>query len=205
MQHFTSLQGARSFLRSVLRPAALAIALSLASFESANAQTSVAFCFGDGTGLIGNCPCGAAQNGGPGSGCMNSTGAGGQMIAVGNSCVTAVCGPDTLQLGGTGLPAGVSALLLQGTVAGSPGSFLGDGIRCVGGNLFRLYVSQTSTAGNVVFPPAAAMTISARSAAAGDPFGAGAMRHYQIYYRDPAVFCTGSTFNLTNGRSVTWR
>jgi hypothetical protein len=33
---------------------------------------------------------------------------------------------------------------------------------------------------------------------------AGDTRDYQVYYRDPASFCTSDTFNLTNGVQVTW-
>ena len=30
------------------------------------------------------------------------------------------------------------------------------------------------------------------------------VRNYQAWYRNAAVFCSVSTFNLTNGYSVTW-
>jgi hypothetical protein len=33
---------------------------------------------------------------------------------------------------------------------------------------------------------------------------AGNLRTYQAWYRDSAVFCTASTFNLTNGVQLTW-
>ncbi|MDZ4773146.1 MAG: hypothetical protein SGI72_08425 [Planctomycetota bacterium] len=34
---------------------------------------------------------------------------------------------------------------------------------------------------------------------------AGNVRHYQVWYRDADLsFCSVSTFNLTNGSSVTW-
>jgi hypothetical protein len=29
-------------------------------------------------------------------------------------------------------------------------------------------------------------------------------REYQVWYRNAATFCTTSTFNLTNGLSVSW-
>jgi hypothetical protein len=32
----------------------------------------------------------------------------------------------------------------------------------------------------------------------------GDVRTYQCWYRNAAVFCTASTFNLTNGGQVTW-
>jgi hypothetical protein len=34
---------------------------------------------------------------------------------------------------------------------------------------------------------------------------AGSVRNYQVWYRNAAAFCTPSTFNLTNGLSVTWQ
>jgi hypothetical protein len=30
------------------------------------------------------------------------------------------------------------------------------------------------------------------------------VRTYQAWYRNAAVFCTASTFNLSNGYSITW-
>jgi hypothetical protein len=30
------------------------------------------------------------------------------------------------------------------------------------------------------------------------------LRTYQLWYRNAAVFCTTSTFNLTNGIEVSW-
>jgi hypothetical protein len=39
---------------------------------------------------------------------------------------------------------------------------------------------------------------------AGGPLSAGDVRHYQCWYRDAAVFCTTTTFNLTQGLTLTW-
>jgi hypothetical protein len=33
---------------------------------------------------------------------------------------------------------------------------------------------------------------------------AGATRHYQVWYRNSAAFCGPSTFNLSNGLSISW-
>ena len=33
---------------------------------------------------------------------------------------------------------------------------------------------------------------------------AGDTRYFQVWYRNAAAFCTVSTFNLTNGVSVSW-
>jgi len=30
------------------------------------------------------------------------------------------------------------------------------------------------------------------------------LRTYQVWYRNAAAFCSASTFNLTNGLSVSW-
>jgi len=30
------------------------------------------------------------------------------------------------------------------------------------------------------------------------------MKHYQCWYRDANVFCTGSTFNMSNGLEIVW-
>jgi len=51
-------------------------------------------------------------------------------------------------------------------------------------------------------------SISARSAALGDPISAGSQRFYQVYYRDPdAAFCptpVGNGWNVTSGAIVNW-
>jgi hypothetical protein len=41
------------------------------------------------------------------------------------------------------------------------------------------------------------------SAAGLVPAGGG-LRHYQVWYRNAADFCTSATFNLSNGLSITW-
>jgi hypothetical protein len=51
-------------------------------------------------------------------------------------------------------------------------------------------------------------SITARSAAKGDPISPGMTRYYQVYYRDPSqVFCpapTGNTFNMSSAVQITW-
>jgi len=32
----------------------------------------------------------------------------------------------------------------------------------------------------------------------------GGVRHYQVFYRNAAGFCTSATFNLSNGVGVVW-
>ncbi|HZN54013.1 MAG TPA: hypothetical protein VFB67_01710, partial [Candidatus Polarisedimenticolaceae bacterium] len=83
----------------------------------------------------------------------------------------------------------------------------GDGVRCAAGTLKRLYV-KNAVGGVATAPVAGDLSITARSAAAGDPLAPGAVRYYQTYYRDPdPAFCPippGNTFNSSNGLIITW-
>ena len=157
------------------------------------------FCFGDGTGTVA-CPCG--NLGTTGRGCANSQNAAGAQLAASGTTT-----PDTLVLTSSGELANAFSILLQGTTElATPVSF-GDGLRCVGGNLKRLYLHAAS-GGVVVFPPSGSLSISAQSAALGDPIAPGSTRRYQVYYRDPsASFCAspqGNTWNVSNAQRVQW-
>jgi hypothetical protein len=59
-----------------------------------------------------------------------------------------------------------------------------------------------------VFPPSGALSISAQSAAKGDPIAPGSSRNYQVYFRDSnTLFCpapTGDGFNVGNAVRVYW-
>jgi hypothetical protein len=101
----------------------------------------------------------------------------------------------------------VTSIVLQGDVdLGAPLVF-GDGLRCVGGNLKRLFV-RNAEAGVVVAPSGGDPAVSVRSSALGDPIGAGQSRSYQVYYRDPNLaFCPappGNTWNVSQALRVTW-
>jgi|RhiMethySRZTD1v2_1073278.scaffolds.fasta_scaffold544033_2 hypothetical protein len=155
-------------------------------------------CFGDGT--QGSCPC--TNNGAPGHGCANSATAAGALLTV-----TGTTSPDTVVLTSAGERPTSLSIFLQGSGAlGVPVPF-GDGLRCVAGTLKRLYVKNA--VGGVVSAPAAGdPSITARSAALGDPIAPGTSRHYQVYFRDPvSTFCPnppGDNFNATNGKSILW-
>jgi Tol biopolymer transport system component len=157
------------------------------------------FCFGDGSGAY--CPC--ANSGGVARGCQNSAGTGGALLTVSGMASLAA---DSVQFISAGeLPSALSIVLQGNTAIGSVN--YGDGLRCAGGALKRLYVK--SAIGGVVFAPQAGdPSVSARSAALGAPIPLGASRIYQVYYRDPsASFCPaplGSTFNVSNGIAVAW-
>ncbi|HEV8111907.1 MAG TPA: hypothetical protein VGR31_03970 [Planctomycetota bacterium] len=157
------------------------------------------FCFGDGTGQP--CPCG--NSGSPGHGCQNSIGSGGSLLA---ATGTPSLSADTLQFHASGEPASSFSIVLQGNAV-IPAAHFGDGILCVGGSTRRLYTKHAS-AGIVTAPEAGDLSVSARSAALGDPISQGTSRVYQVFYRDPSpTFCPappGSTFNVSNGLIVVW-
>jgi hypothetical protein len=153
------------------------------------------FCAGDGTGTA--CPCGNSAPAGSGRGCLNSTGIGALLAGSGAAVVSA----DTFVLAASGMPATTTALFFQGDAqaAAGAGTVFGDGKRCVATSIVRLGTKATS-AGAASFPGAGDPAVSVRG---GVP-AAGAIRHYQVWYRNAAVYCTADGFNLSNGVRVTW-
>ncbi len=159
----------------------------------------VPFCLGDGSAAA--CPC--ANNGSVGHGCENSVTTGGALLgASGTPSLSA----DTLLLQASGELPHAPSIVLQGGSTISPVLF-GDGLRCVSALIKRMYV-HAAVGGSVSAPQAGDLSISARSAALGDPIAPGARRYYQVYYRDPSpAFCpapSGSGFNISNGLIVYW-
>jgi hypothetical protein len=157
------------------------------------------FCFGDGTGPVA-CPCN--NTGAAGHGCANSQNPAGALLTTAGTT-----SPDTLALTSSGQIPGAYSILLQGNVdLAGPVSF-GDGLRCIGGQLSRLYI-DAGNGGVVVFPPAGGSSISAQSAAKGDPIVPGTLRSYQVYSRDSAGgFCpapAGDGWNVSNAQRVIW-
>ena len=148
------------------------------------------------------CPCGNA--GLADRGCENSAGTGGAKLESAGWTSLAF---DTLALTSTGeLPSALS-IFLQGDLAIAPSPF-GDGLRCAGGALRRLYV-RDAVAGAVGAPIAGEDSVSARSAALGDTIPAGSIRVYQVYYRDPDLgFCAspaGNAWNASNALRIGWQ
>ncbi|MCY2959035.1 MAG: M36 family metallopeptidase [Planctomycetota bacterium] len=150
------------------------------------------YCFGDGSGAA--CPCG--NNGAAGQGCANSLGHGATLSGSGHAILAA----DTFVLTGAGMP-NSSALYFQGTTqaGGGSGVTFGDGLRCGTGSIIRLG-TKNNMAGASSYPASGDPAISVR----GLVPAAGATRNYQVWYRNAASFCTASTFNLSNGVSVSW-
>jgi hypothetical protein len=159
----------------------------------------VPFCFGDG----GNAPCPCGNSGLPGHGCDNSSSTGGALL-VGTG--QALLSGDTLQLTASNERTTAFSLFWQGDQAIAERVF-GDGLGCMGGHLKRLF-HHSAVGGVVSAPQGADLSVSARSAAVGNPIAPGTIRVYHVFYRDPDPnFCpepAGATFNATNGLRVLW-
>jgi hypothetical protein len=159
------------------------------------ASAFVSLCFGDGTG--GSCPCG--NTGSPGHGCDNSAATGGALLS---SSGVASLSSDSVLLTSSGELSTALSIVLQGSSVTAPIAF-GDGLRCAGGSLKRLYTKH-AIGGVVHAPEAGDPSISSRSAALGDLIPFGATRAYQVYYRDPNLgFCPGG-FNVSSAVAIAW-
>jgi hypothetical protein len=165
--------------------------VSIGSFES--------YCFGDG-GVATHCPC--SNTGIYFRGCDNSATTGGAQLHA-----TGATSPDSVVLQSSNeLSTGLS-IFLQGDAKLANGLVFGDGVRCIGGGLKRLY-SKNAFGGTVSAPGGGDLSITAQSAALGDVIPVGAKRYYQVYYRDPNLtFCPnppGNSWNVSGAVAVTW-
>ena len=147
-------------------------------------------------------PCPCANQGIPGHGCDNSASTGGSRLTVAGTA-----SPDTIALSVVGeLPTSLT-IFLQGDSEISGGVPFGDGVRCIAGAIKRLYVANAN-GGAVSAPGAGDPSITAQSAALGDPIAPGSTRSYQTYYRDPSLaFCPfpqGNGWNVSNGVRIAW-
>jgi hypothetical protein len=97
------------------------------------------------------------------------------------------------------LPPNVHCLLFEGPV-GAAYTF-GDGVRCIGSPTVRFPMRTADATGATGF--GAAYGDTPISVVGGVP-GYGGIYGYQVWYRDPAAFCTAATTNLTNAIKVTW-
>ena len=148
------------------------------------------------------CPCGnppAAS----GRGCDNSAATGGAFLtAIGAAYLSS----ESLVFTTYAEKPTALSVLMQGDALNSGGVVYGQGLRCVGGSLLRLY-SKSASVGSVTMPGPSDPKISARSAAKGDVIQPGESRWYLVYYRDPIVLggCPASrTFNTTQTGEVAW-
>lgn len=158
--------------------------------------TTSSHCAGDGS-LSTVCPCG--NFGFADRGCENSALSGGALLSL-----TGTVSPDTLVLAQHGQPVGSFSVFLQGSAFLASGTFFGDGVRCVGGSQLVLYAKRAAGT-SVVAPAVGDPSITARSAALGDPIPPGSPRFYQVSYRDiDPTFCSMATFNIGNAVRVVW-
>lgn len=155
------------------------------------------FCFGDGSSLA--CPC--ANQGTTARGCNNSASTGGALLYATGTTV-----PDTVVLRASDELPNALSIFLQGNAVITAAPF-GDGLRCAGGILKRLYTKNAS-GGLVRAPEAGNPSITTQSANLGDPILPGERRYYQVYYRDPNLaFCPspmGNSFNVTGAVKIVW-
>jgi len=157
------------------------------------------FCAGDGSGVVA-CPC--ANSGLPGRGCDNASATGGALLTANGATQ-----PDTLVLSAIGARPSALCVFVQGSSELAQPAVFGDGLRCVGGSLLRLY-TKTAVAGATSAPAPGDFTIRQRAANLAQPIALGSTRTYQLYYRDVSTtFCptpTGGFANLSNALRVTW-
>ncbi|MFO1010988.1 MAG: hypothetical protein U1F29_13060 [Planctomycetota bacterium] len=153
------------------------------------------FCFGDGVDVAHTTPCPCANVGAVGHGCANSVNASGALLDASGEVAA-----DTVVLAGSGMPATVACIYLQGDALAD--TVFGDGVRCAGGTLLRLR-TKVNVGGASSFPDSVeTVTLSQRG---GVTLGSGVTRHYQAYYRNSAaLFCPPETFNVSNGYSIVW-
>jgi hypothetical protein len=156
------------------------------------------FCFGDAAAAAA-CPC--ANVGATGHGCDNSASTGGAVLTASGSPA-----PDSIVLTSLGqLPLG-STFFLQGTQEVNAVAF-GDGLRCVAGTVRKIAATR-AIGGVAIYPRPGDPSITARSAALGDPIASGSMRYYQVMYRDrQASFCptpSGNAWNVSSGLRIQW-
>ncbi len=152
-------------------------------------------CPGDGSGTA--CPCG--NNGAANSGCANSVVSSGARLGAFGIAATLA---DSLLLVGVDMPPNSSCLYFQGTAlsSGGSGTVFGDGLRCATGTVVRLAIALNNSTGQSLYPGAGDPHVSVKGLVPTN----GGTRSYQVWYRNAASFCTGSTFNLTNALEVDW-
>jgi hypothetical protein len=157
------------------------------------------FCFGDGSTPFA-CPCN--NTGMSGHGCNNSIGTGGAELSA-----TGTTNPDTVVLTSSHELANALSIFLQGTSPLPAAVPFGDGLRCVGGTLKRLYV-KNAVNGVVSAPGPSDPSITTQSANLGDPIPPGSARIYFVYYRDPNLaFCPppqGNSWNDSPAGTIQW-
>jgi hypothetical protein len=163
--------------------------------DECESMNGVPYCFGDGSGTA--CPCSNASAVGSHSGCVNSTGLGGQLTGSG----TADISQDTFVLHVAQLPNNANALFFQGSTQNNHGmgSALYDGLVCSGGAPVIRLGAKIASGGNASYPGSGDRLLHVK----GQIPPAGGTRYYQVWYRNVAGPC-GAFSNFTNGLTVLW-
>ena len=157
-----------------------------------------------GLNTVSACPCTNPPSD-PGRGCDNSSSTGGAYLQASGIAYLSL---DTLVFTTHDeLPHALS-ILLQSTSSIPQGVVFGQGVRCGGGALLRLF-TKTASGGSILAPDANTNdpSISARCLALGAPIQVSQPHLYLVYYRDPSVLGTcpaTSTFNATQTLSIGW-
>ncbi len=138
-------------------------------------------------------PCGNGQNY---ASCTNSTGAGALLTGCGSASLSA----DDLVLSADNVPANQFGIMIMGTAPA--GVVLGDGIRCVGGSLFRFATQNSGATGTLTEGPGMAAFAASNFSATGQ-ITAGSTWYFAAWFRDPSGPCASGN-NLTNGVQVTF-
>ena len=157
-----------------------------------------------GAGNVIDCPCGNTPSS-TGRGCDNSSGTGGASLTASG---VAYLSTDSLAFTASGERANATSILLEGDAFVPAGLVFGQGVRCAGGLLKRLY-ARNAVGGAVTMPELGLgdPTVSTRSAQLGLAIQPGQARYFLVYYRDPLVLggCpSASTFNATQTGAVTY-
>jgi len=151
------------------------------------------FCEGEGVPNEGvDCPCGNVAPPGSGEGCLNRDGVGALLTSTGVPSV----GNDTFVLHVIDIPNGAPGFFFQGASDGGTNPF-GNGTKCIGGPFIRLAKIAGQPGGNQ-YPPPGGTPISEQF-----NIPAGAIRYYQVLYRDGGGPC-GTSTNASNGLRVVW-
>lgn len=146
-----------------------------------------------------DCPCG---NDAPGRGCLNSSGEGGLLEALGSASLAA----DDLTLRASGLTLNFACLLLA---EGEACTAIGDGYMAVNPGLYqtgilRGAVQLVQPDGTVAYGPGVVSLVEGNLGAPG-LITAGTTWYFQVAYRDEPTSPCGNRFNLTNGLRITFQ
>lgn len=157
-----------------------------------------------GLGSVIACPCGNDSSSAA-RGCDNSASTGGAALGASGNAYLSI---DSLVFTTQFEKPHATSIVLEGDTAIANGVPFGQGVRCVGGQLKRLYV-KVAVNGSISAPDLASndSPVSVRSAQLGVPLLPGVPVFCLVYYRDPTVLggCpANATFNCTQTGSVTY-